>query len=88
MLLTVFDPHLSSLSFPLPPTLPPTQLKETSKYLQSNHLSELSQQISLSTERTFGEFEVTRSSLEKLYQTLVQIEGEKDRERRLTKQRK
>ena len=71
-------PHLSSLS---PSHLAPTtstQLKETSNYLQSNHLSELSQQISLSTEHTFGEFELTRSSLEKLHQRLVQIEGEKE----------
>jgi hypothetical protein len=34
-----------------------------------------------------GDFESTKLSLEKLHSKLVQIEGEKDRERRLTKQR-
>ena len=34
-----------------------------------------------------GDFDSTKSSLEKLHNKLVQIEGEKDRERRLTKQR-
>lgn len=64
-----------------------SQLKETSEYLRSNLLSEVAQQISLSTERTMGDFDSTKSSLEKLHNKLVQIEGEKDRERRLTKQR-
>lgn len=63
------------------------QLKETSDYLRSNLLSELAQQISLSTERTMADFDNTKTSLEKLHSKLVQIEGEKDRERRLTKQR-
>ena len=34
-----------------------------------------------------ADFDNTKTSLEKLHSKLVQIEGEKDRERRLTKQR-
>lgn len=63
------------------------QLKQASEYLRSNRLSEVAQQIALSSERTVSDFDGTKMNLEKLYSKLVQIEGEKDRERRLTKQR-
>ncbi len=63
------------------------QVQQISFLLHSNVLVEQANQIELSTERTFREFEACQSEAEALHEKLVQIENEKDRERRLTKQR-
>ena len=55
--------------------------------LHSNLLMELAGQIEQSTVDTQRDLHTCQNDLEKLHEKLVQIESEKDKERRLIKQR-
>lgn len=63
------------------------QVQQISSILRNNLLVEQANQIEQTTERTIQEFEACHSDAKTLHEKLVQIESEKDRERRFTKQR-
>ena len=67
--------------------MPTAQTKRISAELHSNVLVEQAAQIEHSTQDMMRDLESFRLELERLHEKLVQIESEKDRERRLTKQR-
>ena len=64
-----------------------TQVKEIGNFLHSNVLTDLSNQIEQSTEKTMHDFEQSRDDLERHHAKLAQIENEKDQEKRLQKKR-
>ena len=64
-----------------------TQVKEIGNFLHSNVLTDLSNQIEQSTEKTMHDFEQSRDDLERHHAKLAQIENEKDQEKRLHKKR-
>ena len=63
------------------------QAKRISAELHSNVLVELAAQLELSSGDTLRDLRGFCEELERLYEKLVQIESEKDRERQLVKQR-
>jgi thioesterase domain-containing protein len=63
------------------------KIKEIAGFLHSNPLNELAGQLEQTTNMTMKDFETAQHDLEMLYNKLVQIELEKDKERRLLKQR-
>ena len=63
------------------------QVKEIGNFLHSNVLTDLSNQIEQSTEKTMHDFEQSRDDLERHHAKLAQIENEKDQEKRLHKKR-
>lgn len=78
--------HYSSC-IQLPHTHTHTQVKEIGNFLHSNVLTDLSNQIEQSTEKTMHDFEQSRDDLERHHAKLAQIENEKDQEKRLHKKR-
>lgn len=64
------------------------QLKHIGEFLKSTLLTNLANQIAHSTKQIENEFEFCRANLERLHDTLLQQEGEKDRMQKLTKKRK
>ena len=62
-------------------------MKEIGSFLRSNLLAEQAVQVEASSQHTLADFQAIRADLERRHTTLLQIEEEKDREKRLVKQR-
>ena len=75
--------HIVWLSY----TLFLIQIKQISMFLHSNFLVELSVQVEASTQSMIRDIDLFQQDLHKLCKKLIQIEEEKDRERRLMKQK-
>jgi len=62
------------------------QLKNTSEHVKSSAFMEMTNQIARSTMRTQVEIEKCERNVRKMIARFAQIESDKDKERRLTKQ--